>query len=151
MGVATYGYEYDVTPYANGGGYLYDLLWAFNPKYATQIASSLGITPTRDSAGELAFTYTPTTTPATLPSDTAPATSTNPNTQTASVDSVLAQTPQAVTNFALPGTVRYMTWSDSVAIAQKIALAKSLGIRGIAIFKLDGGEDQNIWNVLPTK
>jgi spore germination protein YaaH len=47
--------------------------------------------------------------------------------------------------------MRYMTWSDSGAIAQKVALAKRLGIRGVAIFKLDGGEDQAMWNVLPVQ
>ena len=151
MGVATYGYEYDITPYANNSGYMYDLLWSFNPKYATQIAASLGITPQRDAAGEMAFTYTPTTAPAVLPAGTAPATSTTAN-QTASSGNQLVATAQAATNpNALPGTIRYMTWSDATAIAQKVALAKKLGIRGIAIFKLDGGEDQGIWNVLPSK
>lgn len=151
LGVATYGYEYDVTPYANNSGYLYNLLWSFNPGYATQIENLFHVTPTRDSAGELQLEYVPTTTPATLPSETSPATPTNPN-QTAFAGTVLGeltQTALAANNTTLPGTFRYMTWSDSVAIAQKVALAKSLGIRGIAIFKLDGGEDPNIWNVIP--
>jgi spore germination protein YaaH len=150
MGVATYGYEYDITPYSNGSGYMYDLLWSFNPKYATQIAAALGKTPTRNAAGELAFTYTPTTTPATLPAGTSPATPTNAGNQTASLGTAVAQAATIDSN-ALGGTIRYMTWSDSVAIAQKVALAKKLGIRGISIFKLDGGEDQGIWNVLPAK
>jgi spore germination protein YaaH len=145
IGVATYGYEYNITPYANNSGYLYDLLWSFNPKYATQIASSFGIAPLRNKAGELGFTYTPTSTPAVLPSGTAPATATDPNAQAAAVGASVAQ----AANTPLTGTVRYMTWSDATAIAQKVALAKKLGVRGIAIFKLDGGEDQNIWNVIP--
>ena len=146
LGVATYGYEYNVTPYANGSGWIYDLLWSFNPGYATQLESLFHVTPMRNSAGELAFTYTPTTTPAVLPSGTAPATSTNGNSISAAVGTAVAH---AADPNALPGTVRYMTWSDSVAIAQKVALAKQLGIRGVAIFKFDGGEDQNIWNVIP--
>jgi spore germination protein YaaH len=141
LGIATYGYEYNVTPYANNTGWIYDLLWAFDPGYATQLESLFHVTPTRDSAGELEFTYTPTTTPATLPAGTANATATNPANMSASV---IAADPNA-----LPGTERYVTWSDAVAIAQKVALAKQLGIRGVAIFKLDGGEDPNMWNVIP--
>jgi spore germination protein YaaH len=29
-----------------------------------------------------------------------------------------------------------------------VELAKRLGVRGISIFKLDGGQDPDIWNVL---
>jgi spore germination protein YaaH len=41
-----------------------------------------------------------------------------------------------------------MWWGDSVSVAQKIALAKQLGVRGVAVFKFDGGEDPRIWDVL---
>ena len=37
IGIPTYGYEYSVTAYA-GNQYVYDILWTFNPLYATQIA-----------------------------------------------------------------------------------------------------------------
>jgi spore germination protein YaaH len=40
-------------------------------------------------------------------------------------------------------------WSDGQAIKDKIALAKKLGVRGIAVFKIDGGEDQALWDFLP--
>jgi len=145
LGVATYGYEYDVTPYANTSGWMYDLLWSFNPGYATQLENLFHVMPTRNTAGELAFTYTPTSTPATIPSGTGTATPTSPN-QTASIGTAVAN---AADSNALTGTQRYVTWSDAVAIAQKVALAKKLGIRGIAIFKLDGGEDPGMWSVVP--
>lgn len=111
IGVPTYGYEYTVTPLSISG-YRYDLLWAFNPRYATDLAAYRGITPTRNSAGELSFTYTATTT---------------------------------------PPTTRIAWWSDAEAVRQKIELAKSLGVRGVAIFKLDAGQDPNMWNVLPVR
>jgi spore germination protein YaaH len=148
MGVATYGYESDVTPYANGNGYIYDLLWSFNPGYVAQIQSQFKTSAIgRSSAGEPYLTYTNTSAPTTLPANTSPATPTTPNNLSAAAGTAVAQA--ATTNYALPGTMRYMTWSDSTAIAQKVALAKQLGIRGIAIFKLDGGEDPNMWNVIP--
>ncbi|HVU80032.1 MAG TPA: glycosyl hydrolase family 18 protein, partial [Candidatus Paceibacterota bacterium] len=56
LGIPTYGYEYVVTPLPTQG-YSYSRLWAFNPKYATDLAMSLGINPIRNSAGELQLTY----------------------------------------------------------------------------------------------
>jgi spore germination protein YaaH len=117
IGIPTYGYEYEVVPLTQG--YRYNLQWAFNPGYATQLARDLGITPMRNSAGEMSFTYTPTTTP-----------------QLAS---------------AVPDPRRIVWWSDAQAINDKIQLARELGVRGVAIFKIDGGQDPNIWNVLPKK
>lgn len=115
IGVPTYGYEYELnrTPTAKYG---YTLDWAFDPGYATTLASELGITPTRNSAGELSFVYTPTSTPQ------------------------LAN--------AVPTPDHIVWWSDAGAIADKIQLAKDMGVRGIAIFKIDGGEDPNLWSTL---
>lgn len=128
IGVATYGYEYDVTPLMQG--YRYGLQWAFNPRYATELASSLGIIPSRNSAGEMSFTYTPTTTP---------------------VSNFIASVGSAGPIPATTTPQRIVWWSDASAINDKIQLAKKLGVRGIAIFKLDGGQDPNLWNILPNK
>ena len=43
---------------------------------------------------------------------------------------------------------RYVTWSDALAMKQKIDLAKELGLRGVALFKIDGDEDQKVWEYL---
>ena len=144
IGVATYGYEYEFRKLSESG-YRYDMQWAFNPRYATELATSLGITPMRNSAGELSFTYTPTSTAPTVPSSV-------------STDQTLSNnTPIATTSFSENGVPLAPTttpkqnilwWSDATAIADKVALARKLGVRGVAVFKIDGGEDPNIWNVL---
>lgn len=132
LGIPTYGYEWSVTPNITArSGYDYDLLWSFNQRYALEYAQAHGIEPVRNKAGELSFTYypiMPTSTPMTLGVPTASA----------------AVGPGATTQQPF----NMMWWSDSIAVAQKIALAKQLGIKGVVIFKFDGGEDQGLWNLL---
>ncbi len=135
IGVPTYGYEYDVTAYADG--YTYDLQWSFNPGYAWPIAQQYGITPQRNSYGEMFFTYVPTTTRST---------SAIPNSgNVAAAATTLAQLTNSNHTF------RMMVWSDAQAVKDKIDLARRLGVRGISIFKLDGGQDPALWSVLPVR
>ncbi|MDP3725611.1 MAG: glycosyl hydrolase family 18 protein [bacterium] len=140
IGVPTYGYEYTVTP-VQGGKYQYKLLWPFNPRYATDIAEELGITPTRTSAGEIGFTYDPKKLKAVAPTE-----SDSTQTQQEIAPSSIAQNAGSQVNTSEP--FNYLSWSDAQAVADKVALAKKLGVRGVAVFKFDGGEDPNIWSVL---
>jgi spore germination protein YaaH len=137
IGVPTYGYEYEVTAYA-GKQFTYDILWTFNPGYAWPIARQYGITPVRNAAGELHFTYNPSTpgfnSPTTLNYDA--------SMLAASAASVIADSNNSHATF------RLVDWPDAQSIAGKAELAADLGVRGIAIFKWDGGEDPNMWNVL---
>jgi len=141
IGIPTYGYEYTVTPLASGG-YQYQVLWPFNPGYATDIATRLGITPTRNSGGELGFTYDPARLPPAPTEGNSTATQ-----QHALASTSVAQNPSSQVDSSKP--FNFVTWSDAQAIADKVALAKRLGVRGIAIFKIDGGEDPGMWNVIP--
>lgn len=108
LGIPTYGYEYIVTPLSEKG-YRYEREWAFNPRYALDLARTLKLTPGRNTAGELSFMYFSTSTPA---------------------------------------TARILWWSDGLAMRDKILLARKLGLRGVAFFKIDGGADPLLWNIL---
>ncbi len=137
IGVPTYGYEYDVTAYA-GKEYVYDLLWSFNPGYAIPLATQYGVTPERNPMGEMHFTYvanaTTSPTPVSLGPDSALI--------AALAATVYADTYNSHLNF------RLVNWPDAQSVQSKIDLAKKLGVRGISIFKLDGGQDPNIWRIL---
>lgn len=155
LGVPTYGYEYKVTPVA-GGTYQYKVLWPFNQKYAFNIAARLGATTSRNEAGEIGFKYDPK-----LLADVAPTSTESTQTQEGIASSSIAlndyststttsatTTQGASTTLAAAPPFNYLSWSDSRAIADKIILAHKLGVRGVAVFKFDGGEDQAMWNVL---
>ncbi|MDD5032560.1 MAG: glycosyl hydrolase family 18 protein [Candidatus Pacebacteria bacterium] len=140
IGIPTYGYEYTITPKTDGS-YQYKLLWPFNPRYATDIASQLGITPTRTSANELGFTYDPKVLEA-----IAPAGNELTQTQQEIASSSVAQNTGSQVNTSQP--FNFLSWSDTQAIAEKVALARKLGVRGVAVFKFDGSADPNMWSVL---
>ncbi len=140
LGIATYGYEYEVKPLTEFG-YRYSRLWALNPKYALDLAAQVGTTPVRNAAGELSFIYKSAGESAS--GDTIPLTQTN--------DPGLPQTVYSQAQFAAGITPPFnvVWWSDAQAIKQKIDLAKKLGIKGVAFFKLDGGQDAGMWDYLP--
>ncbi len=152
IGVATYGYEYEVEPF--GKGYSYDRLHSFNPRYALQIGAEKGIQPTRNQAGELSILYQDGGTVPKGP-DVGDPVQMTPGVHDAGEAGVVG----AVANGALiatgtspvassTGPLRLLWWSDSQAIADKVKLAKELGVRGVAVFKIDGGYDPQLWEVL---
>lgn len=130
IGVPTYGYEYQVTPTPQGD-YQYKLLWPFNIAYATDIASRLGADPVRNNAGELGLLY---------------------NVRALEAAEQLEKNSTSTQEGGLPSLatqeLNYLSWSDAKAVADKVALAHKLGVRGIAVFKFDGGEDPAVWDIL---
>lgn len=135
IGVATYGREYEMRS-LGGNSYSYDYQWAFNPRYATDLAKELGITPKRNSAGELSFTYSPSQAEAPSASESTQTGTGNTSTETA--------TNAGVQNGN--GAVNIVWWSDAEAIKVHIEQAKAYGLKGVAIFKIDGGEDPAMWD-----
>lgn len=136
IGIPTYGYEYSVQAYANNE-YVYKILWTFNPGYAYPIATQYGITPERAYWGEMAFSYVP------VGSTTPPAAATSMS-SLAAAEAASKVAQDLNTNLSF----RYLVWPDAISVGQRIDLAKKLGVRGVSIFKLDGGQDPAIWNTL---
>lgn len=137
LGIPTYGYEWEVRTYANNE-HTYDLLWTFNPQWGIDLANEYNITPGRNFGGEMGFTYFPKDGPLSLPRPVS-----------AWPFNLVANAASALTT-AQNSNVAYrmVTWQDAQAIGDKVALAKKLGIRGVAVFKIDGGEDPRMWEVL---
>lgn len=133
IGIPTYGYGYKVYPLEDGD-YHYQRLWAFNPQYALDIAEKLGIEPARTSAGELGFTYDG------EEWDEIKEDEDHKSPQRADRD--------AWEEMETGEPFYFVTWSDAEAIEDKIKLAHELGVRGVAFFKFDGGQDSKMWDLL---
>jgi spore germination protein YaaH len=136
IGIPTYGREYVLTPKLFGG-YTYTGLWTFAPNYARDIAATYGATPVRGYSGEMELRFMETSTPALS----------NEHDATTSLvldggSSTVATPPPSANK------EHYLVWSDAQAIADKVTLARTLGVRGVAIFKIDGGEDQSLFEKL---
>ncbi len=116
LGVATYGYKYEIVPASATTSIRYPRIGSMNFFYADELARNLGITPTRNIAGELSYVYS---------------------------------TSTDIYGGYVGGMKQYLIWySDSVAIAQKVRLAKLYKLGGVSVFKIDGGHDPNVWNVI---
>lgn len=137
VGIATYGYEYKMTKLTEYG-YRYDLQWAFNQKYAIDLAASLGVVPQRNAANEMSFMYQ-------AKSVEHPTSMGNGVVDSTLPTSTVAQNAPA-TN--INGPINIVWWSDAKSIKDKVDLAKKLGVRGVAIFKIDGGMDPAAWDYL---
>ncbi|MDB5224941.1 MAG: hypothetical protein JWO43_563, partial [Candidatus Adlerbacteria bacterium] len=114
IGIATYGYEYNVTPLTQG--YRYDLQWAFNPRYALSLANSLGISPVRNQAGELSFSYQRSALPQSVLDAAEAGNMTSSGTGELPTTSIStgASNPSSLQPFNI------VWWSDSVAIKAKV-------------------------------
>ena len=144
LGIPTYGYIYQVMPNTSGNGFSYIKLEAFNPRYGHDIAKEYGLTPERGVSGELTLTYVPKNSPSGLPTQSELARLAPRNTKSAYLASEGALELAKSRKQQAPFT--YLTWSDAGAIGQKVALAERLGLAGVAVFKIDGGVDPDMWD-----
>lgn len=114
VGVPTYGSKYEIITTATTTRLV--RIGSMNFNYADDLAKTLKITPTRNSAGELSYVYGTTT---------------------------------GVNGEDLGGYKQYLIWySDARAISDKVRLAKLYKLGGVSVFKVDGGQDPELWKVL---
>jgi len=141
LGIPTYGRHWTLTvaPDWYKG---YERIGALNLPDILDIAKEYKVTPTRNRSGEMSFTYIPKSSDLKLSKTLAiPRNTTKGNTIAARALAYANKTGQTV-------TVNLVWYSDALAVKQKVDLAKEYSLRGVALFKIDGEEDQKLWKYL---
>lgn len=140
LGVPTYGRKWTVTvapdwykDYKSNG--------AINQPDAEELAEDNDVTIGENAAGEKSYTYFDPKSPFKVLDILPVPDGTRPGFEAAAKALLFAN----MTKIEVP--VELVWYSDADAIEDKVNLAEKLKLRGIALFKIDGEEDQNIWDL----
>jgi spore germination protein len=139
LGVASYGREVALTvapDWFKG----YSSIRAVNQGAALKTAKKFKAKPSENKAGEQSFTYLPKGSFRLSDLPRAPR-------GTPSGEEVAKRALLYANETGTSVTVNLVWWSDAAAVEDKVTLAKELGIRGVALFKIDGEEDEDIWDI----
>ncbi len=138
LGIPSYGHHWAVTV-APDWYRDYRKIGALNVPDMLDVAKEYKVTPSRNKAGELSFTYLPKSSKVKLPSTLKiPKDTPKGNVIAARALAYANKTGQEV-------TFNVGWFSDAEAMKQKIDLAKKYDLRGVTLFKIDGEEDRNVW------
>ncbi len=133
LAIPTYGYEYQVS--WDNGVTKYQRLRSHTFFQGMNRSEAIGIEAKRNNAGELSFSYATSTLVA--------------NVSKALTWLVSSTLPASVASSNTTSSVaRFVSFSDAKSAAQKIALAKKFGLRGVVFFKLDGEMDPLLWEMM---
>jgi spore germination protein YaaH len=138
LGVATYGRAWDVTVAADWYKDYTKVATLNNPRIqelSEKYDSPIG----RSEGGEAVISY--------FPEDSVwkifnqlPTPEGTPKGYEAAAKALMVAT---IADVEIP--VRFITWSDARSISDKVELAEEYGLKGVAVFKVDGEEDEEMW------
>lgn len=140
LGVATYGRAWDVTV-APDWYRDYERVATLNQPRILELADKYQAPIGRTEGGEAVITFFPEDSVWKILNQLP----TPPNTPTGFEAAAKALLVANYAQIEIP--VRFITWSDAEAIKQKIDLVEKNKLKGKVIFKLDGEEDKEIWNL----
>lgn len=141
LGIPTYGYHYDVTV-APDWYRDYRRVGALNMPDMLDVAKKYKVTPGRNAQGEMSFTYFAESSPYKVLNALKTPKGTPKGYEAA------AKALQYASATGKEVTVRLATYSDALAVQDKVNIARAYNLGGVALFKIDGEEDQNIWKYL---
>jgi spore germination protein YaaH len=144
LGIPTYGRQWALTV-APDWFKEYSSLEALNIPHMLDLAKREKVTPTRNVAGELSFSYIPkmmgTKVIKEIKKMKVPS-------GTTAGDKAAFQALAYATKTGKEVTVNIAWYSDAEAMMDKVEMAKEYDLRGVALFKIDGEEDQKFWTLM---
>ncbi|MCR4285763.1 MAG: glycosyl hydrolase family 18 protein [Candidatus Kaiserbacteria bacterium] len=142
LGISSYGHHYAVTVAPNWYRD-YRKIGALNVPDILDVAKENKVTPSRNKSGEMSFTYLPKSSKVKLSKSL----KIPKNTPKGNIISARALAHADKTGEEV--TFNMAWYGDAESMKQKIDLAKEYNLRGVALFKIDGEEDQKVWKYLP--
>lgn len=140
LGMATYGNHWEVTV-APDWFKDYRRIGALNVPDILDLAKEYKIKPVRSTGGEMTFAYVPKTASKEVKKALKVA-------KNAKGSAVWEKALEYANKTGKTVTINLAVYSDALAMKDKIDLAKEYNFRGVALFKIDGEEDQKVWNYL---
>ncbi len=140
LGVPTYGRQWTMTVEPEWFKE-YKSVGAINLPDAVELAGDYKATIGRNSAGEASYTFFHKDSIFSILDILPTPDGTKPGFEAAAKALLFANLAK------MPVQVNIVWYSDAQAIEGKVGLAEKYGLKGIAIFKIDGEEDQDIWKL----